>query len=89
MCGYVKWLCLLSAFMITSSFAVGVDEYYFDDEINDQVLCVGNVTQNCINIICLTSENRDCQDDCEDMALRKCQVTGTIQSERVLIDVRQ
>lgn len=86
MYGLTKLLCLSFTLFTTSSFAeaLGDNEYYFDDEINDQVMCVGNVTQNCINVICLTSTSRECQEDCEEMALEKCQVTGTIQTNRVL-----
>lgn len=80
-------LCLLFAFFVTSSFAIGVTEYYFDDEIDDQVMCVGHVSDACINVICLTSENRDCQEECQEMALEKCQVRGTVQTNRVLFNL--
>lgn len=86
---FIKLLCLSSAFFVTSAFSSGATEYYFDDEINDQVMCVGYVTQNCINVICLTSNSRECQEDCETMALKKCNVIGTVQTERVFTNIKQ
>ncbi len=86
---FTRLICLSFTLFTMSAFAIGDNEYYFYDDINDQVMCVGNVTQNCINVICLTSDRIDCQEECEAMALRKCQVTGTIQTNRVLLIDRQ
>lgn len=78
----VKSLCLLFTIFAMNAYSYDVnkyyevDKYFFTDEINDDVMCVGDVKNTCINIICLTSESRDCQDDCEKMAMKKCEVRG-------------
>lgn len=38
----------------------------------DSVECVGNNTDICINSACLTSEDVDCEDNCQKMAEEKC-----------------
>lgn len=73
----VKSLCLLFTMFAINAYSFEVDDtYFFTDEIDDQVMCVGDVKNTCINIICLTSESRSCQDDCEKMAKKKCEVRG-------------
>lgn len=39
----------------------------------DQLSCIDENTQNCINDACLTSENIDCEDNCGKLAQQKCQ----------------
>ena len=38
----------------------------------DQLTCVGQTEQNCINDVCLNSEERNCSDTCRTMAEDKC-----------------
>ncbi|BCA96863.1 hypothetical protein TUM19329_32240 [Legionella antarctica] len=38
----------------------------------DAIKCVADATQNCINSVCLTSSERNCQGSCEKMAQQKC-----------------
>lgn len=48
-----------------------------DDDIGatklNQMGCIDETTQNCINDACETSEEIDCQDNCKKMAQQKCQ----------------
>jgi hypothetical protein len=39
----------------------------------DQLSCVDEATQNCIDDACLTSEDIDCEDNCGKLAQQKCQ----------------
>lgn len=39
----------------------------------DSMRCITDNTQTCINAVCLTSEQTDCQDNCRKMAHQKCQ----------------
>ena len=39
----------------------------------DSNLCLGQTAEHCINTLCLTSEERDCQEECRKMAADKCQ----------------
>lgn len=72
----VKSLCLLFTVFAMNAYANGVGKYFFSDEINEDVMCVGDVKNTCVNVICLTSDSRDCQEDCEKMAMRECGVRG-------------
>lgn len=56
--------CILTAANIPPDYQ-GAQEL---EELN----CVSEAAQNCINNICLTSENRDCQDKCSSLAEKKC-----------------
>lgn len=39
----------------------------------NQMTCIDNATQECINNACLTSEDIDCEENCSTMAQDKCQ----------------
>ena len=39
----------------------------------NQMNCVQNATGDCINNLCLTSDDTDCEDNCRTMAEDKCQ----------------
>ena len=39
----------------------------------DEMKCITENTQTCINSICLNSEQVDCQDNCQKTAAEKCQ----------------
>ncbi|KTD51200.1 hypothetical protein [Legionella quateirensis] len=39
----------------------------------DQLSCVDEATQNCIDNACLTSDDIDCEDNCGKLAQQKCQ----------------
>lgn len=47
-----------------------------DDDIGaghlSQDTCISQTTQNCIDNMCLTSDNIDCEDNCGKMAQDKC-----------------
>lgn len=70
---FLKSLCLLFTLFAMNAYSLEDSPYYSDEAINDEVMCVGDLTQRCINVLCLTSESRDCQEDCENMAIKKCQ----------------
>lgn len=72
----IKSLCLLFTMFAINAYSIEVDTYFFTDQIDDQVMCVGDVKNTCVNVLCLTSESRSCQEDCEKMAMRKCEVRG-------------
>ncbi|MBL7479043.1 hypothetical protein [Legionella bononiensis] len=39
----------------------------------DQLSCVDEATQNCIDNACLTSDDINCEDNCGKLAQQKCQ----------------
>ncbi|WP_133126894.1 hypothetical protein [Legionella nagasakiensis] len=45
---------------------IGAEQY-------NQDMCVERYANECINTICLTSEERDCQDQCRTDAVDKCE----------------
>lgn len=47
-----------------------------DDSEYKQQMCVQNKTQDCINTVCLTSEERDCTDKCETDAEQTCEASA-------------
>lgn len=73
MCCINKLLSLF--FLIFSSFSLfaatippdvlGSDKY-------NRLKCVSDIKQTCINSMCLTSSQRNCQENCEKMAQQKC-----------------
>jgi len=75
---FIKLFGVLSTLLLISASSVDYSDYDIDDEISDQELCVFNVKSNCIDLVCLTSESRDCPEDCEKMAKRKCVPSGVV-----------
>jgi hypothetical protein len=43
-----------------------------DSENYDQKMCIDRTSGDCVNTICLTSEERDCTDKCKADAEEKC-----------------
>lgn len=54
-------------------FAAVIPQDVIGSEQFDAKMCVSENTQTCINSICLTSEEIDCQANCQTMAKQKCQ----------------
>lgn len=59
-------------FITSSLFAADIPADDIGSQEFDQTQCVSDATQTCINEVCLTSEQRDCQDTCEKLAIKKC-----------------
>ncbi len=54
-------------------FAVDIPQDVMGSEKFDATMCVSENTQNCIDSVCLTSEEIDCEANCQTMAQQKCQ----------------
>lgn len=67
---------IILAFFILFSCVVSAADIP-DEDIGAQELqqdtCVGQATEHCIDTMCLTSEDTDCEDNCGKMAQDKCQ----------------
>jgi hypothetical protein len=60
--------CSFTAFAATiPADTLGAQKY-------DAMKCIADTTQNCINSVCLTSSQRNCQGSCAKMAQQKCRV---------------
>lgn len=55
--------------MGTPAFA---DDMAEASETYNHDMCIESYSQNCINVVCLTSEDINCPQDCHHMALEKC-----------------
>lgn len=67
---------LTTVFFILFSFMVSAADIPADVEGTqglDQLSCIDENTQNCINDACLTSDEIDCEDNCGKLAQQKCQ----------------
>lgn len=67
---------LITVFFILFSFLVSAADLPSDAEGAqqlDQLTCVDEATQNCIDDACLTSDNINCEDNCGTLAQQKCQ----------------
>ena len=53
--------------------AADVPEVVVQDENFNQELCVDRAANDCINTVCLTSSERDCQETCQSHAEDKCE----------------
>ena len=67
-------------FLIFLMSSLSFSAFAYDDPVvvegaekYDQMQCIDNETQNCINDACLNSEAIDCQENCKSMAQDKCQ----------------
>jgi hypothetical protein len=61
-------LCLTS----WSLYAVDNPTDFMGSQKFDKMKCISEATQSCINQVCLTSEQRDCQQSCQTIAQQKC-----------------
>ncbi|TAL63531.1 MAG: hypothetical protein EPN84_04760 [Legionella sp.] len=71
-----KLTCASVLLVALYSFPVwAVDDPQVDEGAQqfDQMQCVDDATQNCINDACLNSEEIDCEDNCKKLAQDKCQ----------------
>jgi hypothetical protein len=67
---------LITVFFILFSFLVSAADLPSDvdgAQQFDQLTCVDEATQNCIDDACLTSEDIDCEGNCGRLAQQKCQ----------------
>ena len=71
----VKTLMSLGFFSVFSFsvFAADIPEDVIGSQKFDAMRCITENTDTCINAVCLTSEQRDCQSTCQKMAQQKCQ----------------
>lgn len=65
----IALFCLLSC----SVFAVDNPQDVIGAEQFNSTKCIAENTQTCINSVCLTSDQRDCQATCQKTAQEKCQ----------------
>lgn len=63
---------LVMFFMSFSLYAVNDPETVIGAEKYDKVMCIEQYTDNCINSVCMTSDDIDCQEKCKQMAEDKC-----------------
>ncbi|AHE67705.1 hypothetical protein [Legionella oakridgensis] len=52
--------------------AADIPDVVIGDDQYNQDMCVERSANDCINTMCLTSEDRDCQDKCQTDAEDKC-----------------
>lgn len=64
---------VLLAFYSTIIIAADIPDDVIDARQFNSEQCIDENTQECINNQCLTSEERNCQDKCADLAKAKCQ----------------
>lgn len=57
--------CMLASSLAFGANAADIPEVDAGDAGYDAEMCVENTANDCINTICLTSEERDCQDQCQ------------------------
>ncbi|WP_133129539.1 hypothetical protein [Legionella yabuuchiae] len=70
-------LCALFFFLFSfCAIAADIPEVEQGAEDYDETMCVQRYTDNCINMVCLTSEERDCQEQCQKDAEDKCKLQG-------------
>ena len=61
--------------ILSLTFTVGYSSYdVLEAQAFDDRLCIASYTNRCINAICLTSDERDCQLTCKQGAIAKCKV---------------
>jgi hypothetical protein len=72
---YVKKTIGIAFFCLSSyaAFAADIPQDVIGSQKFDAMKCVTENTQICINSVCLTSDQRDCQSNCQTMAQQKCQ----------------
>lgn len=71
---YLNPLFLFVAFIFTEVvYAVDVPEDDLGAQAFNQARCFNQNKQTCMDSICLTSEDIDCEANCETMAKEKCQ----------------
>lgn len=63
--------CLLSSNFVFATYIRSIDVDNYDLYVLN---CYGAVSETCINNVCLTSDERDCQDVCRQLAADRCQV---------------
>ena len=68
---FVLWI-VFAMFSIAAQ-AADDPEIVVQDENFNQELCVERTANDCINTVCLTSSDRDCQDTCQSDAEDKCE----------------
>lgn len=59
---------LVLTFLSFSASAADIPPDYLGAQELDRLNCVAKAAQTCINNICLTSDERDCQDKCTHLA---------------------
>ena len=67
---------LIAAFLVLFSLTVSAADIPSEVEGTqdlDQLSCVDEATQNCIDNACLTSDDINCEDNCGTLAQQKCQ----------------
>lgn len=62
------FLCCISLLSQAADDTTVVEE----SELYDQKMCVERTANDCVSTICLTSEERDCTDQCQVDAQAKC-----------------
>lgn len=67
-------LACIGVFCFTSSSLFAVDVMPIDPNSQDfdKGKCIKDATESCISEICITSEERNCQDNCKKSAEQKC-----------------
>lgn len=72
-----KWIATL----LLMSFPLFADDAKEEIKDYDSDICVSRHHESCVNTVCLTSESTSCPEDCRKMAMDKCGVKSTIESE--------
>ena len=53
--------------------AADIPEDNLGSQKYDKLNCIDETTQNCINTVCINSDQRDCPEKCGKMSRQKCQ----------------
>jgi hypothetical protein len=60
-------------FFSLNAFAADIPQIDIQSQELNKEECINNTTQNCINNQCLTSEARDCQEQCAALSKAQCE----------------
>ncbi|RUR18861.1 hypothetical protein ELY21_06460 [Legionella sp. km535] len=71
---FSSWLiAIFLALYSTIALAADIPSEVEGTQDLDQLSCVDEATQNCINDACLNSDDINCEDNCAQLAQQKCQ----------------
>ncbi|CAM3030600.1 hypothetical protein [Legionella worsleiensis] len=71
--GLTWMIAVFLVFLSTAVVAADIPSDVEGAQELDQMTCVDEATQDCIDDACLTSEDIDCEDKCGTLAQQKCQ----------------
>lgn len=73
-----KTIVILAVAALIGSTAYAITSYrnYESAKEYDEKMCIAVYKNQCVNEVCLTSEERDCQDKCLEGAKAKCDQEG-------------